>query len=88
MSANGTLRAEDFESLRAGMLSYMNERHQRLLQGVGPVDEISLLDRYEIGDDLHVKYRARMGNKKFIVGAEVGPGGRFTWYDLGAETPD
>jgi hypothetical protein len=71
-SANGALRAEDFESLRADTLSYMNERHKLRLQGMGPVNEVSLLERREIGDDLHVEYRARSGNKAFQCVASTG----------------
>jgi CubicO group peptidase (beta-lactamase class C family) len=87
-SATGTLRAEDFEWLRAGALAYMNKQYKVQLQGMSSFDRLSLLEGREVGDDLHVEYRARSGNKTFIATAEVSPSGRFTFFDVRPEIAD
>jgi CubicO group peptidase (beta-lactamase class C family) len=84
-TASGQLQEAAFEHLRTGFFPQEVDRYRQLLQGLGPVLTVELLERFMLGDDTVVDYRARVGTHRFRVSLTVGPSGRFSSYALRAE---
>lgn len=85
-TASGQLQAADFEYLRPGFFPAGPMAYRQLLQGLGPVASVELLERFTLGDDTQVHYRVRVGDKPFSVQLSVTPSGRFSSYALQPES--
>lgn len=81
-TASGQLQASAFEHLRAGFFPEGPAAYAKMLQGLGSVQRVELLERYPLGDDTVVDYRVQVGSRPFRVGLTVGPSGRFSSYSL------
>ncbi|MDZ7651384.1 MAG: serine hydrolase domain-containing protein [Burkholderiaceae bacterium] len=84
-TAAGTLRESEFEFLRVGSFPAFASAYRKLLEELGPVTRIELLDRWERGDDTVLSFLAVVGSKPFLVDLSVTPAGRFSTYTLRAE---
>jgi CubicO group peptidase (beta-lactamase class C family) len=87
-TASGQLEASAFEHLRAGFFPEAAAAYRQLLQGLGPVRSVELLERFMRGDDTVVSYRAWVGMRPFRVDLTVNPSGRFSSYGLRPEPSD
>jgi CubicO group peptidase (beta-lactamase class C family) len=87
-TASGQLQESQFEHLRAGFLPTGPERYRKMLQGLGPVQSVVLLERFMRGDDTVVTYRAKAGTQPFRVQLTVTLSGRFSSYDMQPESPE
>jgi CubicO group peptidase (beta-lactamase class C family) len=85
-TAAGTLRESEFEYLRAGFFPAVPAAYGKLLAGLGPVQRIELLERWELGDDTVLSFRAVVGSQPFRVNLSMTPSGRFSSYGLRAES--
>jgi hypothetical protein len=86
-TAAGTLRESEFEYLALGFFPAVPAAYRQALAGLGPVQRIELLERWQRGDDTVLDFRAVVGNKPFRVELSVTPSGRFSSYGLRAEAP-
>jgi CubicO group peptidase (beta-lactamase class C family) len=85
-TACGVLQAEVFEHLRAGFFPDRPRAYAKMLEGLGSVQSVELLERFTRGDDTVVNYRVRLGMRHFQVGLTLTPSGRFSSYSLRAES--
>jgi CubicO group peptidase (beta-lactamase class C family) len=81
-TASGRLQESSFEYLRGGFSQKEAAAHAKMLEGLGPVQRVELLERYALGDDTVVNYRVRLGSRLFQVRLTVNPSGRFSSYSL------
>jgi CubicO group peptidase (beta-lactamase class C family) len=86
-TATGTLRESEFEFLRPGFFPAEPAAYRKLLAGLGPVQRIELLERWERGDDTLLSLRAVVGSQPFRLDLSVTPSGRFSAYGLRVEAP-
>jgi CubicO group peptidase (beta-lactamase class C family) len=90
-TAAGALRESEFEHLEPGFFPAVPAAYREALAGLGPVQRIEMLERWERGDDtvlsFRVSFRAVVGSKPFRVDLSVTPAGRFSSYGLRAEAP-
>jgi CubicO group peptidase (beta-lactamase class C family) len=84
-TASGQLQEAAFEHLRAGFFPQEPAGYRKLLQGLGPVLSVELLERFTLGDETVVDYRAWVGTQRFRVQLTVSPSGRFSSYALRPE---
>ena len=87
-TAAGRVQPGDFEFMSVGFFPDGAAAYAKLLQGLGPVQAVELLERYRLGDDTVVVYRVRLGERPFRVGLNVTPIGRFSSYTLRAESKE
>ncbi len=85
-TASGRLQESSFEYLRVGFFPNGAAAYAKMLQGLGPVQRIELLERYALGDDTVVNYRVRLGSRLFQVRLTVNPSGLFSSYSLRADS--
>lgn len=85
-TASGRLQESSFEYLRVGFFPNGAAAYTKMLQGLGPVQRVELLERYALGDDTVVNYRVQLGTRLFQVRLTVNPSGRFSSYSLRTES--
>jgi hypothetical protein len=81
----GELREADFEFLRVGFFPSVPAAYKKLLAGLGPIERVELIDRWERGDDTVLRLRAIIGSRPFLVNLSVTQTGRFSSYSLRPE---
>lgn len=84
-TASGQLRPADFDPLPTGFFPGQAAAFGGLLRGLGPVQSVELLERYELGDDQMLNYRVWVGGRPFRVGLGIAPNGRYSSYSLQPE---
>ena len=77
-TAKGTLAPEDFAFVRQTMLPRMRAFLNNVLKDAGPLHQLELLSRREVGDDRAYQYRATYGARVVLVSPRLGPDGRLT----------
>lgn len=87
-TASGQLQAAAFEHLRVGFFPDGPVAYAKMLQGLGSVQSVELLERFTRGDDTVVNYRVRFASQPLQVGLTVNPSGRFSSYSLRPESQD
>lgn len=87
-TAAGQVQETSFEYLRAGFFPAGPAAYRKLLQGLGPVQSVALLERFTRGDDTVVSYRVMAGTQALRVQLSVTPSGRFSSYGLQRETAE
>jgi CubicO group peptidase (beta-lactamase class C family) len=77
-SAKGELYPHDFIYMRAGFFPAGADAYRELLDGLGALQRLELVERRELGDDVAYRYVADYGEKKFGVRVTFAPGGRIS----------
>lgn len=86
-TARGELGLADFEFVRQTIVGRMSAAYRRLLEPLGALQTLELLDRGEEGDDRIYVYRATFANGPLRVTVKIGPGGGLTGLQLARMEP-
>ena len=87
-TARGALAAEDFAFVRQTVLPRMRAFLNGVLKGAGPLTQLELLARREVGDDRAYLYRATYGASSFLVRPRLSSDGRLTGLQIEPERAD
>lgn len=87
-TASGQLKGSAFEYPPVGFFPAEPAAYRKMLQDLGPVKSMELLQRFTLGDDTVVEYRAWVGSQPFRVRITVNPSGLFSSYALRRESQE
>lgn len=86
-AAAGTLSPSDFGHVPYGFLPANPDAYRRLLAGCGPVREILLVGRREMGDDIAYRFTVRFAAKRFTAILILEPDGKVAYLRLDEIAP-
>jgi CubicO group peptidase (beta-lactamase class C family) len=81
----GTLRESEFEFVGSGYFPAVPLSYKELLDDIGPVERIEVLEKRELGDDTVFILRGIAGVKQLVIELLITPTGKFAWYGLRVE---
>lgn len=81
----GTLRESEFEFLGAGFFPAKPAAYKKLLDEHGPVRSLDLLEQWELGDDVVMRWRAMGGGQPLRIDLSITPAGKYSSYRVQPE---
>jgi hypothetical protein len=79
------LRESEFEFVGSGYFPAVPLSYKELLDDIGPVERIEVLEKRELGDDTVFILRGIAGVKQLVIELLITPTGKFAWYGLRVE---